>query len=956
MSRFYTKEEASEYARNKPHFILWNELDHSFTVYYDVYVYISSNHQYPNMHEVILANDYRKFFFDIDFSINKAGDLTEDEILAKINTADQHVNNIIAWLIEEMGDRYNKNISQDRIAIVDSSGWCGLQHRYYKYSKNIILVDYSFSADEFMTLGSVIRDKYIKKGGLETFIDNKQFSSYSFNNRFVGCTKVGEERYKTCEEFPRQDLAITNIEGTIKLGKRKRQQVNSDFLEIAVDIQGILDTTEHYWIDDFAFTRYHQNRLEFKRLRSSYCNSCNRNHDADNTLRIVVKHTHLVIACIKSDKILGSMSWNTAAEELVEEETVDTVPYIEDYAFYNDCPIKFIKANMKMGKTKKCKKYLESLGDVTIVLVSFRRTFTAEMKANYDNFTSYEDITGPIDLNEHNRLIIQVESLHRIIPSSTLQSHCLVLDEIESIWSQFSSGNFVNYYGSSAIFESLYRHSKIIIAMDAHLSHRTKRLSQLLVNKPIHEYHNKHNVTTVPYVFVNSGEWLTRFYSLLQDGRKIAVFTNTLTEAKKIAKLASITITVDGVATPLRVMCYNSETLESIKSAHFADVNKYWSEYDVIVCTPTISAGVSFEQEHFDYVFGYFSNHSCNVETCQQMIGRVRNVKEKIYLYCDDSYSGRYPTEIKEIKDYLCIRRDEAIADLASSYSIGDLSYCYDVDYNAYYHEDFRYSLTIENIAFDNHSRNGFKAHFINLLKACRYVIGQSETIVEDENVKAEYMGHAAVIDEELVESINTVAEITKIEYEELVENRIRKVDVSVEQIHQMQKYKLTNVFTSNDTFSMATIKKFYKKQSAWIQLTHTNDILCNEGTWNDRIEIVRQDDLLGMKSQYDHYNILDTNRISYRSHTHKKVKAVLDAYPFDNITLGIEGFFKLFTGCKLLPADATKARLNTFFNAANKNLPHLTGNIINYGSAKAVLYNCQYNEDYLSMRFKGFW
>jgi hypothetical protein len=93
------------------------------------------------------------------------------------------------------------------------------------------------------------------------------------------------------------------------------------------------------------------------------------------------------------------------------------------------------------------------------------------------------------------------------------------------------------------------------------------------------------------------------------------------------------------------------------------------------------------------------------------------------------------------------------------------------------------------------------------------------------------------------------------------------------------------------------------------------------------------------MKSQYDHYNILDTNRISYRSHTHKNVKAVLDAYPFDNITLGIEGFFKLFTGCKLLPADATKARLNTFFSVANKNLPHLTGNIINYGSAKAVLH-----------------
>lgn len=938
MSKFYTKEDAAEYARGKPHFILWNEYDHSFMVYSDVYGYISGT-QYPNMHEVVLANDYRKFFFDIDFSINKAGDMMEDEVLDKINTANQHVQNIIAWLVEEMSTRYNKNITRDRVAIVDSSAWCGLQHRYYKYSKNIILVDYCFSADEFMALGTMVRNKYLTKGGLDTFIDNKQFTSYSFNNRFVGCTKVGEERYKTCEEFPRQDLAITNTENTIRFGKKRRPQVCSEFLEISVDIQGILDATEYYWIDDFEFTRYRQNRLEFKRLRPSYCKSCDRDHDSDNTLRIIVKATHLVIACIKSDKILGSLSWDTEEDEIVEEEVVDTVPHIEDHAFNNDCPIKFIKANMKMGKTKECKKYLESLGDVTIVLVSFRRTFTAEMKANFDNFTSYEEITGPIDLNEHNRLIIQVESLHRIIPRSTLQSYCLVLDEVESIWSQFSSGNFVNYYGSSAIFESLYKHSKVVIAMDAHLSPRTKRLSQLLVDKPIHEYHNKHNRTISPYVFVNPGEWLTRFYSLLQDGNKIAVFTNTLTEAKKIAKLASICINVDGVTTPLRVMCYNSETLESIKSTHFADVGKYWSQYDVIVCTPTISAGVSFEEKHFDYVFGYFGNHSCNVETCQQMIGRVRDVKEKIYIYCENTYSGRYPTNIAEIKEYLSVRRDSAINDLASAYSIGDLSYSYDVDYNAYYHEDFRYALTIENIAFDNHSRNGFRDHFVKLLKNCGYVIGEPEIIIENPEVIAEYMGHATVISEELVESVNAAQHITKLEYDELIENRIRRVDVTVDQIYEMQKYKLVTAFPTLDSFCVATVKKFYKKQSSWAQLTHTEDILCNPGTWDERIETSRQDDLLSMTSQYNYHGIMDTNRVSYRSHTHKKVKAILEAYPFDGLLPGIQGFFQMFTGCKIRPSETTKAKLDAFFRVARENIPHITGNVITQGSDKTVIY-----------------
>jgi hypothetical protein len=919
MSLFYTKESAADYARGKSHFILWNEQDHSFLVYDDVYEYLQGENR-PHMHEVILPGDFRKLFFDIDFSINRAGDLSTEEIETKIRIADQHVGNIIAWLIEEMGARYNKNVTRNRIAIVESSGYCGTQHKYYKYSKNIILLDYSFSPTEFILVGNSVRDKYIREGGLDTFIDGKQFSCFSFNNRFVGCTKVGENRYKTCLEFPMPILAITNTENTIKLGKKRKHVVETEE-EIAADIQGILDATEHYWADNFAFAKYENNRIIFRRLKPSFCESCQRTHDADNTLRISVKPTHLVIACIKGEKILGSMKWESSVKELPEPEEITTSsPTIADDAFYNNKPIKFIRANMKMGKTKKCREYLESLGDVNIVMISFRRTFTAEILANYRNFTSYEDIIGPIDLNVYNRLIIQVESLYRIIPSSTVKSNCLVLDEVESIWSQFSSSNFIDYHGSSAIFESLYRHSDIVIAMDAHLSDRTERLSKLLSDRPINKYENRHNNTTNPYVFVSEDEWITRLYSLLESGERIAVFTNTLAEAKKITKMAqSITS---------KVMCYNSETLESIKSLHFSNVNHYWKQYDIIICTPTISAGVSFEEQHFGYVFGYFSNYSCNVETCQQMIGRIRNVGNKIYMYCDKSYIGNYSINVEEIRKYLSERRADAIADLSNAYSIGDLSYSYDADYNAYYHEDFRYTLTVENIAFDNYSRNGFKEHFIALLKKCGYKVIINERIENDADIIANYKGYATQIDDELLTAINEAPLISKEEYDELKCDRIARNDVTMDQLHQMHKYKLTDAF-NEPTFEIHTIKKFYKNSNAWRQLDCTRDMLCGEGSWEDRIETVRQIDIQSMARQYDRNGVLDTNQIQYRSDTHRRVKAILDA--FVGIDHSLTGFFQFFTGCRLKQNVFTMEELNKFFDIVALNIAHINGNVIKW-------------------------
>jgi hypothetical protein len=52
---------------------------------------------------------------------------------------------------------------------------------------------------------------------------------------------------------------------------------------------------------------------------------------------------------------------------------------------------------------------------------------------------------------------------------------------------------------------------------------------------------------------------------------------------------------------------YNSKTPEEVRTLHFSDPNKYML-VDVLIYTPTITAGISIEATHYNYLFGLFED------------------------------------------------------------------------------------------------------------------------------------------------------------------------------------------------------------------------------------------------------------------------------------------------------------------------------------------------------------
>ncbi len=67
---------------------------------------------------------------------------------------------------------------------------------------------------------------------------------------------------------------------------------------------------------------------------------------------------------------------------------------------------------------------------------------------------------------------------------------------------------------------------------------------------------------------------------------------------------------------------------------------------DVLIYSPTITAGVSIEVEHYDVLFGIFTDKSCNAYNAAQMLGRVRNIStNSVHLHVQYSVKQRQRRE-----------------------------------------------------------------------------------------------------------------------------------------------------------------------------------------------------------------------------------------------------------------------------------------------------------------------
>lgn len=574
-------------------------------------------------------------------------------------------------------------------------------------------------------------------------------------------------------------------------------------------------------------------QLNFKRLAPSHCQICSRVHDHDNTFKLLIgepvngkvaifqgcrhkKGTLVHVGEIdtglpdaltpaqRSDAILARVCMKnppasgTQFDKLTSKLVYDD-PTLRD--FMVESPTICVRAKMKMGKTKKLREMIErhypagGLTSPRVVMLSFRQTFSGNIKQAFPDFTLYSDVHGEL---RDQRVIVQVESLHRLSTAEPVD--LFIMDECESILAQFSSGLIKDFSHTWAIFEWLMRFSARIVCMDAYLSDRTYNI--LKVMRPGFEQsgHFHHcvfkNATADSYSIThNRALWFGALFDVLDAGNKVAIPISSLTEARGLeAQLRA--------RFPQRtIKLYSSETSRAEARTHFADVAKYWSRVDVLIYTPTVSAGVSFELAHFDYVFGYFVHTSCDAATAHQMIGRIRDVKTRHLCIYIAPGRALAPTTREDIRAMLVYRR----MDLMREYDANLITFQIG-RYGKFELVETNYlALWIENVLVQNQSRVAFAQMFIGYAResgaACSVLdeiqllvltpTSHGELIRAGDMAIADHKEKKAELSYARAEAISVSDEITPAAAAEIKQAISLQQEVTPEEKHSYEKYKL---------------------------------------------------------------------------------------------------------------------------------------------------------------------
>jgi len=519
---------------------------------------------------------------------------------------------------------------------------------------------------------------------------------------------------------------------------------NDDIIKEAVEKFGRIDPASMYLTAIRPAGFYAQ--LNFKRLSPSHCAICQRIHDHDNTFKLLLAEpaggkVNVLQGCRhnsgklikageldtgmpdtmtpieRSDAILSRACMRdpppsgTKFDTLIDKVIYDE-PVLRDFA-NTDSPTICVRARMKMGKTKKLRDMIEkyySRGGIApprIVMLSFRQTFSGNIKQAFPDFTLYSDVQGEL---RDQRVIVQVESLYRLSTAEPVD--LFIMDECESILAQFSSGLIKDFSHTWAIFAWLMEFSSRVVCMDAYLSDRTFNVLAAMrpgFEKTGHFHHCVYkNAKDDRYCIThNRALWFGTLLEMLDAGNKIAIPISSLTEARGLeAQLRA--------KFPKRsIKLYSSETSRAEARTHFADVKKYWSCVDILIYTPTVSAGVSFELAHFDFVFGYFVHTSCDASTAHQMIGRIRDVRHhRLYIYIAPG-RALVPITHDGIRAMLVYRRQDLMRDYDAnliSFQIGRQGKFELIETNYL-------TLWIENVLMQNKSRADYAREFIALAR-----------------------------------------------------------------------------------------------------------------------------------------------------------------------------------------------------------------------------------------------
>lgn len=254
-----------------------------------------------------------------------------------------------------------------------------------------------------------------------------------------------------------------------------------------------------------------------------------------------------------------------------------------------------------------------------------------ESAASRLGLTSYNECDN-FDLQIEHRLAICLNSLGKLTAEGSLRHYdVVIIDEIEQVLARLTS-----HIEQKPLIFSVLQHvmtnAKSLICLDAHLSQATVQMVQRFCpNQPVTIHFNRFEPGSARQIaFHDSPEsvQMTAMQALEQE-QKVYLAFNSKKEAFK-------TYSALNMAFPEKKGLYISSDNagDAENQAFFNNVNVVSKRYDYLVCTPSVSTGVSIDNGHFDFVGGVFNAQVNTANDCMQALGRIRNHKT-LHVFCD---------------------------------------------------------------------------------------------------------------------------------------------------------------------------------------------------------------------------------------------------------------------------------------------------------------------------------
>jgi hypothetical protein len=351
------------------------------------------------------------------------------------------------------------------------------------------------------------------------------------------------------------------------------------------------------------------------------------------------------------------------------------IKWDENYNNYemNNYPLKplvAIGANMGVGKTneliyqfikKNCKKPNIKCLFITYQILLSKKYSQELEKYGFINYLDRKDKHYIID----NKIIICLDSLWKV---DTLNFDYIFIDEAMSVLLHFNSPLIKDINTLSLKFELLLLQANHIYLLDTCIDNTivfnmvkyleskknincywiknnyirdTNRNAQIYINKNTN-YRNALEITAIQYII-----------KALKENKNIVVSSSTkiFTELLKSK--------IDKECPDIKTMIYNSGTDINIIQNDSINPNEIWSQYNCLIYSPTISAGISFTNNHFDEIVCLCENslYTPPVDNTLQQMFRVRQLKNgKMTIFINETKNINYtdyPITEEQIDNWL---------------------------------------------------------------------------------------------------------------------------------------------------------------------------------------------------------------------------------------------------------------------------------------------------------------